>query len=255
MPDSHDRHGQISTEDDAFIAAARRLGETLKGHPFALGFLAIFVAAAIFLLGVRVGEVAYLAFDGEGMMAAAFGATFVTVLVAIIGFGVVLDRRRRTRDAATGSLTDEQRDRLRTYLQPASPLVRWYQPAAVAAFIALAAPGALLLDTPWDSLWVLAVLIANPLGRWLRSQGHVLTSRDLGFAIPDLSPWPSIAVAALAATTGIGIAVLLWAGALDTTLATIVTYTVLTAVIIGGGLAVDRHQRRHIGGRLTDATG
>lgn len=113
----------------------------------------------------------------------------------------------------------------------------------------------MLLDTPWDSLWVLAVLIANPLGRWLRSQGHVLTTRDLGFAIPGLSPWPSIAVAALAATTGMGIAVMLWAEALDTTLATIVTYTVLTAVIIGGGLAVDRHQRCHIVERLADPNG
>jgi hypothetical protein len=252
MPDSNDRHGQTSTEDDAFIAGARRLGETLKGHPFVLGFLAIFAAAAIFLLGVRVGEIAYLAFDGEGMMAIVFGATFVTVLVVIIGIGVVLDRRQRTRDTATGPLTDEQRDRLQAYGQPASPLVRWYQPAAVAVFIALAAPGALLLDTPWGSLWVLAVLIANPLPRRLRAQGHVLTTRDLGFAIPGLSPWPSIAVSALAATTGMGIAVLLWAEALDTTLATIVTYTALTTVIIGGGLAVDRHQRRHVT-RLLDA--
>ena len=255
MPESNDRHGQTSTEDDAFIAAARRLGETLKGHPFVLGFLAIFVAAAIFLLGVRIGEIVYLAFDGEGMMAAVFGATFVTALVVIIGIGVVLDRRQRTRDAATGSLTDEQRDRLRTYVQPASPLVRWYQPAAVTVFIALAAPGALLLGTPWDGLWVFAVLVANPLPRWLRSQGHVLTTRDLGFAIRGLSPWPSIVVAALAATTGMGIAVLLWAEALDTTLATIVTYTVLTTVIIGGGLAVDRHQRRHIVERLADPNG
>lgn len=136
MPESNDRHGQTSTEDEAFIAAARRLVETLKGHPFVLGFLAILGAAAIFLLGVRIGEIVYLAFDGEGMMAAVFGATFVTVLVAIIGIGVILDRRQRARDAATGPLTDQQRDRLRAYVQPASPLVRWYQPAAVTVFIA-----------------------------------------------------------------------------------------------------------------------
>lgn len=85
MPESNDRHGQTSTEAEGSIAGARTPGETLRGHPFALGFLAVFAAAAIFLLGVRVGEAAYLAFDGEGMMAAVFGATFVTVLVVIIG--------------------------------------------------------------------------------------------------------------------------------------------------------------------------
>jgi hypothetical protein len=246
MPESTDRQTDTSDEDEAFLTAARRLHDRLMRHPFAIGFLAILAAAAIFLLGIRVGEATYLAFDGEGMMAAVFGATFVTVLVALIGVGVWLDRRQRTRDAATGPLTHEQRDRLRSYVHPDSPLVRWYQPAAVTAFIALAAPGALLLDTPWDSLWVLAVLIANPLARWLRAQGHVLTTRDLGLPIPGLSPWPSIAIAALAATTGMAIAVLLWAEALDTTLATTVTYVVLTAVIIGGGLTVERHQRRHI---------
>lgn len=252
MPDRNDRQPHTTVEDEAFIAGARSMGETLKRHPFGLGFLAIFAAAAIFVLGVRAGEITYRTFDGDGMMAAVFGATFVTVLVVIIGIGVWLDRRQRARDATTGSLTGEQRDRLQAYVQPDSPLVRWYQPAAVAVFIALATPGVLLLDTPWDSLWVLAVLIANPLARWLRGQGHVLSTRDLGFAIPGLSPWPSVAIAALAATTGMGVAVLLWAEALDTTLATTATYLVLFTVIIGGGLAVDRQERRHVSGLLAD---
>lgn len=246
MPDRDDRETHTTIEDEAFLAAAGRLRDRLVRHPFALGFVAIFAAAGIFLLGVRIGEAAYLAFDGEGTMAAIFSGTFVTVLAAIIGIGAWLDRRQRTRDAAAGPLTDEQRQRLRACAQPSSRLARSYQPAAVALFLALAAPGALLLDTPWNSLWVLAVLIANPLPRWLRAQGHVLSSRDLGFAIPGLSPWPSIANAALAAATGMAVAVLLWAEALDTTLATSATTVVLATVIIGGGLAVDRHQRRHI---------
>lgn len=240
------------TEDEAFLASARRLRDTLKRHPFALGFLAVFAAAILFLLSFRIGAIAYRAFDGDGTMAAIFGGTLVTVLVAIIAIGVWLDRRQRARDAPTGPLTDDQRERLQAYLQPPSPLVRWYQPAAVVAFLGLAFPGALLLDTPWDGLWVLAVAVANPLGRWLRAQGHALTTRDLGFAIPGVPPRPSIAAAALAATTGLGIAVLLWADMLDTTLAMTVTFVVLAAVIVGCGLATDRHQRRHIS-RLLDA--
>lgn len=252
MPGDNHQDAQTSTEDQALIAEARRLGERLKRHPFAIGFLAVLAAAAIFLLGVRMGETVYLTFAGDGTMAVVFGATLATILVAIIGIGALLDRRQRNRDAATGPLTDDQRARLRAYAHPGSPLVRWYQPAAVAVFIAIAAPGALFLDGPWDSLWVLAVLIANPLARWLRAQGHVLTTRDLGFAVPGLSPWPSTATAALAATTGMAIAVLLWAEMLDTVPATAVTAIVLAAVIIGGGVAVDRYQRRHITGLLAD---
>ena len=194
----------------------------------------------------------YLAIDGEGLIAAAFGATFIAVLAIILAVGVVLDRRRRTRDASAGPLTDTQHERLRAYLQPASPLVRWYQPAAVAVFIALAAPGVLVLDTPWDSLWVLVVLVANPVARWLRAQDHALTTRDLDFPVPGLSPWPSVAYAALAATAGMAVAVLLWADALDTTLATTITGIVLVAIIVGGGRASDRHQRRHIAQLLDD---
>lgn len=235
-----------TTPDDESFRSGARSPDGMLRQPFVIGFLAVAGAAIIFLLGIRVGEAAYLAFDGEGMMAATFGATFLAVLVTIIAVGVLLDRRQRTREANSSGLTDSERDRLRAYVQPASPLVRWYQPATVAVFIALATPGAVLLDTPWDSLWVLAVLIANPLARWLRTQGHVLTTRDLGFPVPALSPWPSIAAAALAATTGMAIAVLLWAEALDTTLATSITGIALAVVIVGGGLAIDRHHRHHI---------
>jgi predicted lysophospholipase L1 biosynthesis ABC-type transport system permease subunit len=80
----------------------------------------------------------------------------------------------------------------------------------------------------------------------------VLTTRDLGFHVPGLSPWPSIAYAALAATAGMAVAVLLWAEALDTTLATNITGGVVIAIIVGGGLAIERHQRRHISRLLAD---
>ena len=114
------------------------------------------------------------------------------------------------------------------------------------AFTLLGDPGVLVLDAPWDGAWVLVVLIATPLGRWLRAQGHMHSSRDLGFPVPGLSPWPSIAAAALAATTGMAVAVLLWADALDGTLATTITGIVIIAVIVAGGMATDTHQRRHI---------
>jgi uncharacterized membrane protein len=239
------------SEQETIIRYLERLPAGLR-HPLAIGLLAIVAAAALWRMGYVIGGAAHDAFDGEGLMAAAFGATLVTVLVVIIAVGVLLDRRQRTRDADAAPLTDTQHQRLRAYVRPASPLVRWYQPAAVAVFAALAAPGAWLLDTPWDGLWVLAVLVANPVARWLRARGHVLTTRDLGFPVPGLSPWPSIAYAAIAATTGMAVAVLLWAEALDTTLASTITGIALVAVIAGGGLAIERHQRRHITHLLGD---
>lgn len=251
MTTARDRKHGTPSEDEAFLAGARRAGERLR-HPFVIGFLAVVVAAAIFRFGITIGEATYLAFEGDGMMALTFGVTLVTVLVTIIAIGVWLDRRRRARDRGAGPLTEAQREQLRAYAHPDTSLVRWYQPVAVAVFALLAAPGALLLDTPWDGLWVLAVLIANPVARRLRAQGHVLTTRDLSFPVPGLSPWPSIAAAALAATTGMAVAVLLWADALVTSLATTITGIVIIAVIVGGGLATDTHQRRHIT-RLLDA--
>ena len=236
---------QRHTEQEAITRAIDHLPAGLR-HPLVIGVMAVAAAAALWLMGFVIGEAAYGAFDGEGLMAATFGATLVAVLVAIIAIGVVLDRRQRSRDTNAGPLTDSQHERLRAYIEPSSPLVRWYQLVAVVAFIVLATPGVLLLEGPWDSLWVLAVLIANPVARWLRAQGHVLTTRDLGFAVPGLSPWPTITYAALAATAGMAVAVLLWAEALDTTLATTITGIVLVVVIVGGGLATERHQRRHI---------
>ena len=249
--DQHHDHDEATTEDDALLAAAGRLRDGIVGHPAAIWVFAVAAVIAIVVLGVSAGESVYGAFDGDGTMAAIFGATFVAVLVAIIAVGVLFDRRQRARDADTTPLTDAQSARLRAYLKPTSPLVQAYQPVAVAVFFALATPGVLLFDTPWDGLWVLVVLIANPVARWLRAQGHVLTTRDLGFAIPGLSHWPSIANAAVAATVGMAVAVLLWAEALDTNLATTATGIVLLAIIIGGGLSVNRHQRRHIA-RLLD---
>jgi hypothetical protein len=239
-----------SSEDEAFLAAARRLPERLR-HPFVIGFLAVAAAALLFRLGIAVGETVYLAFEGDGTTAAAFGGTFVTILVGLIGLGAWLDRRQRTRSAEVGPLTAEQRERVQDYLDPSSSVARWYRQITVVVFVALAAPGVLLLGDPWDGLWVLAVLIANPVGRWLRSQGHPLTTRDLGFRIPGLSPWPSIAAAALAVTAGMGIAVLLWAEALEGTVETVVTGAIALGAILAGGIAVDRHERRHLA-RLLD---
>ncbi len=246
MPNHPGPQSHTSTEDEAFLAGARRFRERLSRHPFALGVVAVLAAALLFLLGVRTGEILYLAFDGDTLMPVVFGGTFTLILLVIVAIGALLDRRRHTRDANARPLTDAQRDRLRSYLYPASAVVRWYQPVAVVAFVALAVPGVLLLPTPWDGLWVLGALAANPVARWLRAQGHVLTTRDLGFPVPGLSPWPSIVTAALAATAGMTIAVLLWSDALDTTVATVLTGLVLAMVIIGGGLATEQHQRRHI---------
>ena len=251
MTDHDNRRSDTTDEDEAFLAAARRLRQILS-HPFAIGLLAVTAAAVIFRMGITIGEAAYFAFDGDGAMAVAFGGTLAAILLAIIALGVWLDRRQRIGAADTGPLTEAQRGRLRSYLHPASPLVRWYQPVAIVVFIALATTGALLLDTPWDGLWVIAVLVANPVARWLRSRGHVLTIRDLGFPVPGLSPWPSIANAALAVTIGMGIGVLLWADALDTTATAAVTGTVVVAVVIAGGFAVNRHERHHIARLLDD---
>lgn len=247
----HQRQADTTPEDEAFLAGARRLGSVFD-HPFAIGFLAIAGAALLFRLGISIGASVQSAFEGEGAMAAAFGGTFVTILVAIIALGALLDRRQRTRDAQAGPLSDEQRDRLRALVEPTSPLVRWYRPLAIVLFVVLAVPGAWLLDAPWDGLWVVVVLAANPFGRWLRADGHVLTTRDLGFTIPGLSPWPSIATAALAATTGMAVAVSLWAEALDSTLATTLTGIAVGAVIIGCGFVTSRHERRHIATLLHD---
>ena len=246
MTEPHDHEHHTTAGDEALPAGARRLRDNVLRHPAGIGLFTIAAALALFQIGVLVGRVGRVAFDGEGMMAAVFGATFVAVLLATGAIGVILDRRQRAHDADAAPLSDAQSERLRAYLQPASLLVRWYQPAAVAVFIALAAPGLLLLSTPWDGLWVIAVLVANPVARWLRAQDHVLTTRDLGFSVPGLSPWPSVAYAALAATAGMAVAVLLWADALDTTLATNATGGALVAIVTGGALAIDRHQRRHI---------
>jgi hypothetical protein len=96
-----DRQTETAPEDEAFLAAARRTADRLRRQPFVLGLLAVLAAALLFLLGIRVGETIYRAFDGDGMMAVAFGATLVTGLVGIIAAGVRLDRRRRRRGADT----------------------------------------------------------------------------------------------------------------------------------------------------------
>lgn len=259
MTEHQHRHTETSgtsssSEDEAFLAAARRLPERLP-HPFVIGFLAVAAAALLFRLGIAVGETVYLAFEGDGTSAAAFGGTFVTILVGLIGLGAWLDRRQSARAAEVGPLTAEQRERVRDYLDPSSSAAHWYRPITVGVFVALATPGVLLLGDPWDGLWVLAVLIANPVGRWLRSQGQPLTTRDLGFRIPGLSPWPSIAAAALAVTAGMGIAVLLWAEALEGTAETAVTGAIALVTILAGGIAVDRHERRHLAGLLDHGTG
>lgn len=249
MTERQHRHTETSSEDEAFLAAARRLPEALR-HPFVIGFLAVAAAALLFRLGIAAGETVYGAFEGDGTTAAAFGGTFVTILVGLIGLGAWLDRRQRSRLAEVGPLTAAQREQVRDYLDPSSSVVRWYRPIAVGVFVALATPAILLLSDPWDGVWVIAVLVANPVGRWLRSRGYPLTTRDLGFTIPGLSPWPSIAAAALAATVGMGIAVLLWAEALEGTIATAVTGAIAVVAIVAGGIAVDRHERRHLAGLL-----
>jgi len=234
MTERQHRHTETSSEDEAVLAAARRLPEQLK-HPFVIGFLAVAAAALLFRLGIAACEAVYLAFEGDGAVAAALGGTFITILLGLIGLGAWLDRRQRTRTSTAAPLTAAQRQRIDAYLHPTSALARWYRPAALGVFVALAAPGVLLLGGPWDGLWALAVLGANPVGRWLRAQGHVLTTRDLGFRVPGLSPWPSIAVAALAAAAGLGIAVLLWAEHLDGTVEVVVSGTIAaTAILVGG---------------------
>jgi hypothetical protein len=217
VTDHHDRRTDTAAEDEAFLAGARRLGAVLR-HPFAMGILAIAAVALLFGLGISIGESIYVAFDGERMMAAAFGAALVTILVALIAIGVWLDRRQRTRDTQAAPLSDEQRERLHAYLDPASALVRWHQPISIGLFVALAAPGTWLLDSPWDGLWVIALLVVNPLG-------------------------------------GVAVAVLLWADALETTLAVTLTGIAVVAVIVGGGLVTSHHERRHITGLLHDERG
>ncbi len=222
----------------------------LTRRPFVLGFLAIFAAVLLFRMGIVAGEAIYLAFD-DGLVATMFVGTYVTILVALVAVGAWLDRRRLERDAGAGPLDDAQRERLGSYAHPASALVRWYQPVAIAVFFALAVPGGYLLDAPWNGLWVLVVLIANPVTRWLRARGHVLTIRDIGFHVPGLSPWPAIATAAVATVAAMAFTVLLEAGMLDTTPATIATNLVLVALIVGGALTINHHRHRHIA-RLLD---
>ena len=54
-------------------------------------------------MGLLIGENLYLATDGDGASAALFGGILVGVLVLLVGGGVWLDRRRRTRqDDAPG---------------------------------------------------------------------------------------------------------------------------------------------------------
>lgn len=108
MPDRHDHHNHTTTEDEALLAGARRLLRGLQRHPVALGFLAVVAAAALFRMGVFVGETVYVAFNGDDMMAAVYGATFVTALVVLIAAGVWLDGRKRTRDTNTGPANHDQ---------------------------------------------------------------------------------------------------------------------------------------------------
>lgn len=250
MTPQPDHPTRRTTDDGALLASARTVRDGLTRRPFVMGFLAIFAAALLFWLGTVAGEATYLAFD-DGLVATTFVGTSTTILIALVAVGAWLDRRRRQRDAEAGPLDDAQRARLRSYAQPASALVRWYQPVAVAVFFALAVPGAYLLATPWDGLWVLAVLIANPVTRWLRARGHVLRIRELGFRVPGLSPWPAIATAAVATVAAMAFTVLLEAGMLDTTPATIATNLVLVALIVGGTRTMNHHRRRHIA-RLLD---
>lgn len=82
-------------QDEAFIATLRRA----RIHPFLLGLLAVFAAAALFLMGRSIGAAAYGAFEGDGMRAAIFGVTLVVVVTGIVAIGVRLDRRQRRRRA------------------------------------------------------------------------------------------------------------------------------------------------------------
>jgi len=117
MTDRNGRHNDhrssTTTEDEASSTQPRTISH-LPNRPFVLGFLAVALAAVLFLFGIRVGEAVYLAFDGDDAMAAIFGGTFIAILVIIITLGVILDRRRRARDTKAGPLTDAQRERCRS---------------------------------------------------------------------------------------------------------------------------------------------
>jgi hypothetical protein len=254
MTDHQHRHPEPATEDEVFLAEVGPSLRTALRNPFVLGFLAVAAAALLFRFGITIGEVVYLAFEGDGATAAAFGGTFIAILIALVAIGAWLDRRRGTRSRAATPLTTEQRRRVEAYLHPTSMLARWYRVVVLVVFAALAIPGTMLLPTPWDGVWLVSVLAANPVGRWLRSQGHVLTTRDLGVEVPGLSPWPSIAVTALAATAGVAIAILLWAELLDGTVETLVTGTLAVTAILVGGAVTDRHERSHLARVLEDQT-
>ncbi len=110
MTDRDDRPEHTTPEDQALIGALRRLWDAISAYPAAMPVLVALGLAILFLLGTRIGQMAYTIFDGDGMAAATFGAILVTFLGAIVSAGVWLDRRKRTRDTDPGTATDNQPD-------------------------------------------------------------------------------------------------------------------------------------------------
>ena len=107
MTEQHERPSYTTPEDAALIDGARRLYAKISAIP---GAKAVLIAAALlilFLLSAGAGQVVGEVFDGDGRSAAIFGVIFATVLGSIIGVGVWLDRRKRTRDSQTGQAEDD----------------------------------------------------------------------------------------------------------------------------------------------------
>lgn len=84
-------------DNERALTAIRGFHQVLE-HPFAVGFLAVALVLILFRLGIGVGETLYDAFHGNTAAAAGFGITFAISIMALIGLGAWLDRRRDARD-------------------------------------------------------------------------------------------------------------------------------------------------------------
>jgi len=108
MTDQHDHHDHTTSADQAFIDGVRRLQDRISGNPPAIAAVGIVAAVILFWLGTRVGQVAYDIFGDDAQSAITFGVILVTFFGAVIGLGVWLDRRKRTRDSQNGQVADDQ---------------------------------------------------------------------------------------------------------------------------------------------------
>lgn len=95
-----EQQADTHVEDDAAPDTGRGLATILR-HPLTIGVITLIAAVVLFRFGVYIGGVVYRASDGDGMMAAVFGATIVLAIVIMIAVAVRFDRRRRARGDTT----------------------------------------------------------------------------------------------------------------------------------------------------------